>query len=107
MPEIGFGHEIPKQLGLKSAVYNQEWVMMARVRYFICNSIEPRQTYNKNQVHFEKLLRSSGYPTVWILEYVIIRSVAYTVLQGVYSRVHISSDTAFLKILKKPSIEQE
>ena len=25
----------------------------------------------------------------------------------VYSRVHISSDTAFLKILKKPSIVQE
>ena len=24
-----------------------------------------------------------------------------------YSRVHISSDTAFLKILKKPSIVQE
>ena len=25
----------------------------------------------------------------------------------VYSRVHISSDTAFLKIVKKPSIVQE
>ena len=27
--------------------------------------------------------------------------------RGMYSRVHISSDTAFLKILKKPSIVQE
>ena len=27
--------------------------------------------------------------------------------QGTYSRVHISSDTAFLKIMKKPSIVQE
>ena len=26
---------------------------------------------------------------------------------SIYSRVHISSDTAFLKILKKPSIVQE
>ena len=28
-------------------------------------------------------------------------------VRRIYSRVHISSDTAFLKILKKPSIVQE
>ena len=31
----------------------------------------------------------------------------YTYLEENYSRVHISSDTAFLKILKNPSIVQE
>ena len=30
-----------------------------------------------------------------------------SLFDNIYSRVHISSDTAFLKILKKPSIVQE
>ena len=32
---------------------------------------------------------------------------AMIVVPSTYSRVHISSDTAFLKIVKKPSIVQE
>ena len=33
--------------------------------------------------------------------------ISKTYVPDTYSRVHISSDTAFLKILKKPSIVQE
>ena len=37
----------------------------------------------------------------------ILKSKQNGILVDKYSRVHISSDTAFLKIVKKPSIVQE
>ena len=50
---------------------------------------------------------SQNGANIWLdLDQVKIR-IGARIFRYRYSRVHISSDTAFLKILKKPSIVQE
>ena len=44
---------------------------------------------------------------MWICLKLILQMFKKRLFDPKYSRVHISSDTAFLKILKKPSIVQE
>ena len=53
----------------------------------------------------EDMLDRLGYSTFLFFSY--FTHVDMVGLFQTYSRVHISSDTAFLKILKKPSIVQE
>ena len=77
---------------------SSKFVTISKFMNFIITQISGLQS--KNRQTLLKIARN--FKSLWIQEMLKNPNKSKN-----YSRVHISSDTAFLKILKKPSIVQE
>ena len=82
----------PKGLWLHDLIFSEEGTLEYRI--------------NMQQILF-KFWVLAHLHAYFVLHNSTEKNVVQNLFFTTYSRVHISSDTAFLKILKKPSIVQE